>query len=191
MWKTLSVQGPSKNRLWAGFDPPAVAWWVLNFTKFQTSHHSQTHPITNLDGELPPLPQRQLQGWWRPIDLWLLLLIVFVVPVHTRWSCSLSRLSAPEERGEGYLIHICIFCVWHIVHPLNVFTTNNEEVNFVLPLFILKLYLFILEMERAGGGAEGEEKRILGRLHTTYRFPHGAQSHDPDLTTWAETESDA
>ena len=35
------------------------------------------------------------------------------------------------------------------------------------------------EREKGGGGTEGEEERILSRLHTQHSTWHGAQSHNP------------
>ena len=50
------------------------------------------------------------------------------------------------------------------------------------------MFLF-LERERVGRGTEGqrererERERISGRLHTQCGAQHGAQSHDPGITT--------
>ena len=56
------------------------------------------------------------------------------------------------------------------------------------------MYVFTyLESAWVEGGAEGEEEggKILSRLHTERGAWRGAWSHDPKITTWAETKSDA
>ena len=39
------------------------------------------------------------------------------------------------------------------------------------------------------GGTEAEGERISSRLHAEQEAQHGAGSHNPEITTWAETKS--
>ena len=56
------------------------------------------------------------------------------------------------------------------------------------------LLLFLWAGERhctwqGGVGIEGEGKRILSRFHAQHRAGPGAQSHDPEIKTWAKIKS--
>ena len=54
------------------------------------------------------------------------------------------------------------------------------------------MYVFTyLESAWVEGGAEGEEEggKILSRLHTERGAWSWAQSHDPEIMTWAEFKS--
>ena len=68
---------------------------------------------------------------------------------------------------------------------------SKQEIMDVL-LFLKNIYLFIREREReraqvGGAGAEGEG--ISSRCCAERRAWCGARSHDPKITTWAETKS--
>ena len=66
----------------------------------------------------------------------------------------------------------------------------SEKYDFLI--FWLKascfVFLRVCESMRAGvGGAEGQ--RILSKLHTQHIAWQGAQSHDPEIMTWAKIKS--
>ena len=44
-------------------------------------------------------------------------------------------------------------------------------------------------MPGGGGGCRGRGKGILGRLHDQHRPHLGAQSHNPEIMTWAKIKS--
>lgn len=50
-------------------------------------------------------------------------------------------------------------------------------------------YSFLERESSQAGGAEGEGERIPSRLHAECRAQHRAQSHNPKMTTWAQTKS--
>ena len=54
--------------------------------------------------------------------------------------------------------------------------------------FSLNTYLFIWEREHTQGGAEEERKgdRLWSRLCAEHGAGWGAQSHNPEVTTWAK-----
>ena len=57
---------------------------------------------------------------------------------------------------------------------------------------LFKKYLFILERESMSTEGKGRGKgreRLLSRLHAQHGAWLGAQSHNPEVMTWAETNS--
>ena len=90
-------------------------------------------------------------------------LILYQIPSHS------SRLTSSSSLQPDYP---CSQSSQHDIYP---------------SIFVC---LFLLEKERAQEssgreGTEGEGKRILSRLHTQCR----AQSHNPEIMTWAEIKS--
>ena len=55
--------------------------------------------------------------------------------------------------------------------------------------FFIKIYLFIWERVQAGGGAEGERKRILKQTPYLVQGPTQAWSQNLDFMTWAKIRS--
>ena len=120
-----------------------------------------------------------------PLAIYLsffLTIYCFITYIDPSWRQSWEMSAKVSNSGHGLRVsHKRVWigppCFW------------NVWINCQSLYYFFNVFIFILELEWARRGAEGEGERVSSRLPAEHGAQQGAQSHHTEIMTWAKIKS--